>query len=97
MKATAFSPAEKYLEAGLALLGRTAWIHDYKLALNLSCASAEAEYCNGKFDEMQSHLDEAIAHCQTFDDKIRAYMTLIQSLGVRQRFDEGIDTGIYVL
>ena len=78
-------------------MGDTRWTVDYRLSLGLCSAAAEVEYCRGEFDRMQRHLDEVMGNGHTFEDKLRAYMTLILSLGVRQQYEKGIDTGIYVL
>ena len=99
MKNAAYIPAAMYFETGLMYLEPSTENEDlYTLVMQLLCTSAEAEYCNGNFDAMEKHLDRAIAQARTFDDKIRPYMTLILSCGVREdRRERGIDTAFYVL
>ena len=85
------------MEFGLDYLGCDRWSEHYKLTMELSIGAAKAAYCSGKFDEMQKHLDQVMKQDCPMNDKVRAYPTLILSLGAQTRFGEAIDNGLHVL
>jgi predicted ATPase len=97
LQKSGFVSAATYMNFGLGYLGGDGWSKHFKLTLELSSGAAEAAYCSGNFDEMQKHLDQVMKQDCDIHDKVRAYRTLILSLGAQERFGEAIDNGIHIL
>jgi predicted ATPase len=95
---SAFGAAASYFDLGIRLLDeRSHWRDQYYLSLALYNAAAEVEYCNGRFDQTATLLDEIFRNGRVFDDLIQAHTTEVYSLGAQGRFREAIQKGLQVL
>ena len=97
MLLSAFKHAAMYIRYGISLLGDDRWTDQYNLSLSLHNAAAEAEYCNGKFDKVETMVQEVLDNARSFRDKIRAYSNKVYALGTQGRPTEALDLGIKVL
>jgi len=94
---SAFAAAADYLHLGIQLLCNRHWRDQYELSLNLYSAAAEVEYCNGNFDRMDTLVAALLQHARNLEDKSRALMLSIYSLGSRNELQKAIDRGFEVL
>ena len=97
MSSSAFGTAASYLDLGIKCLGPRHWRDQYDLSLELFNASAEVEYCHGNYDKTESQVAQVFLNARSFEDKIQSYTTRVFALGAQQKFDEAIETGLYVL
>jgi predicted ATPase len=93
----AFPDACRYFQAGIDFLhGGNYWVEEYHLSLSLYSAAADAELCNQNFDRVHELVHHVVEHAHTVHDKLRAYVTLINSLGQRGKMDAAIQLGVDV-
>lgn len=77
--ATAYEPALRYLEAGLALLNPNSWGDRYDLTLQLHLAAAESAYLSTDFERMECLAQIVLEKANTLLDKIQVYEVKIQA------------------
>ena len=94
-----YSTALAYFQQGYDLLdARRKWVDDYQLTLDISNAMAETYFCLADFEKMNILADAIFLNARQFQDKLRAYMLRICSLGSSMtRQHEAIRLGIAVL
>ena len=69
----------------------------YEFSLKLFNLAAEVEYCTANFERMDILIKEILLNARSFHDKMRAYVTMIYSLGSRERLLEAIAQGFSLL
>ncbi len=95
--ATAYEPAFKYIEVGLALLEAQDWQIQYDLTLALYIEAAEVAYLCGNFQEME-RLSEVVLHqAKTLLDKVKVYEIRIQAYIAQDKPKEAVSTALKVL
>jgi predicted ATPase len=96
---SAYTLAADLLNKGIRLLNpRTKWLKNtYDLCLELYTSSAEMECSLGNFENCDERVEAILARAHSIDEKLRAYYVLLDTLGIRRRLDEGINTGTEVL
>ena len=101
-----FGTASSYLSLGISCLRSSFagikngyWKDDrkYEFSLNIFNAAAEVEYCTGNFERMDYLIKEILLNARKLHDKIRSYITMINSLGSRERLLEAIAQGFSLL
>ena len=99
MKTSGFASAANFLRKGIAFLPTERWEDPcYHLTMDMYSSAAEAEYCTGNFDRMQTYCDEALAQkSRPLLDKRRIYTVLLESLGARDRMKEAEALSLNVL
>jgi predicted ATPase/signal transduction histidine kinase/tRNA A-37 threonylcarbamoyl transferase component Bud32 len=90
--ATAYEPALRYLEAGLALLHPTSWGDRYDLTLPLHLASAESAYLSTDFERMEDLAQIVLEKAETLLDKIQVYEVKIQAYTAQNKQLEALAT-----
>jgi len=96
--ASSFLSASIYCLQGCTKLKESDWQSHYSLCLELHSLSGEMQYATGNNgEEIQLLLNPVMAHGRCFDDKLRAHMTILRSLGSRGRLNEAISYGLTVL
>ena len=98
MLAASFQQAGAYLQKGIEWLPDNAWQLYYDLALDLYSTMAEAEFCNGNVESMESHCDAVLKQeGKHLEDKFRCYRVLVDSRGNRNLLNEAIDLILSIL
>lgn len=99
-----FVTAATYLNLGISCLQSNYvgirdgwWKHEYDFSLAIYNAAAEVEYCVANFERMETLIKEILFNARGFHDKMRAYSTMIVSLGSRERLLEAIAQGFSLL
>jgi predicted ATPase len=99
-----FVTAATYLSLGISCLQKKYvgiengyWEDEYDLTLTIYNAAAEVEYCTANFERMEALIREILLNAREFHDKMRAYSTMIVSLGSRERLLEAIAQGFSLL
>ena len=96
--ASSFLSASIYCLQGCTKLKESDWQSHYTLCLELHSLSGEMQYATGNNgEEIQVLLNPVMAHGRCFDDKLRAHMTILRSLGSRGKLNEAISYGLTVL
>ncbi|WP_094676191.1 AAA family ATPase [Hydrocoleum sp. CS-953] len=94
---TAYKSAISYFQIGINLLGEKPWSNQYQLTLALHELSAEANYLNGDFEEMEKLVDIVLEKSNKLLDKIKVYEIKIQAYITQTRLQEALSIGLYVL
>lgn len=71
--ATAYEPAIRYLNIGLALLGEDSWQSNYELTLSLYVTAVEVEYLNINFDRAKQLSQEVLQNAKNILDKVKVH------------------------
>ena len=92
LEIAAFSCAFEYLNVGLSIMAKISgnWERHYDLHLSLSQSMADALWCLGKIDVLQTVVDDILKHARCLDDKLPAYYSLAQGLGAQEMFAEAL-------
>jgi predicted ATPase len=93
----AYLAAADYLQAGLTLLGATAWENAHPLTLALYEAAAETAYMSGDFDRMDQCINMALDHTLEPLDQVRSYDIRIQALASQSKLQDAIASGLAIL
>lgn len=96
-RASAFEAAALYLNQGLGLLNRRHWRDQYELSLRLYNATAEMDYCCGRFDSVILLTEEILSNARSFEDRLQAYTTQVYAIGTKGEVRKSIDVGLSVL
>jgi len=94
---SAFLPSECYLTAGIRMLNEDDWFCCRDLCVDIFSLCAETQYILGDFDAMQGNLDKLLTNGRTLQEKLRAYHTLILSMGAQGRALDAISTASRIL
>eukprot|EP00957_Ditylum_brightwellii_P166534 12676847-Ditylum_brightwellii.AAC.1 len=97
MSLAAFSIATSYLKVGIDMLPNNHWEKHYDLCIKLFSLYAEAKYSMCHFEEVGRVAGIVIKFGKSFQDKQRAYATLIKALGVENRIEDAIDISFRAL
>ena len=73
------------------------WKDEYDFSLAIFSAAADIEKCVANFERMDVLLKEILRNARQFYDKMSAYTTMIQALGIRERLMEAIAQGFSLL
>jgi histidine kinase len=99
-----FVTAATYLSLGISCLQSNFvgirngyWKDEYDFSLTIYNAAAKVEYCTANFERMDALIKEILLNARQFHDKMRAYVTMIHSLGTRERLLEAIAQGFSLL
>ena len=99
-----FTTAATYFSLGISCLQSNYigirygyWKDEYDFSLAIFSAAAEVEKCVANFGRMERLIREILQNARQFYDKMRAYTTMIQSLGIRERLLEAIAQGLSLL
>ena len=96
-KKSGFRLAARYADFGISLLGMWGWKDEYDLTLALYSSACEVQSCIGNFERLDFFVGEIFENAHTFEDKVRAYVIQVYSLGVRDRKQEAIEIGLGAL
>ncbi|MBP5972244.1 AAA family ATPase [Brasilonema sp. CT11] len=70
---TAYQPALKYLETGLALLSQNSWQEQYKLTLEIYVKTLELLYLNTKYDQIEYFSETILKQANNILDTVEVY------------------------
>jgi len=93
----ALLPAIQYLQSGIQFLGDKRWSQCYTLCLTLHSKLAQLESSVGRREESEKLVDIILKNAKSFDDKLPAYATLVESLGVGGKLQESLKLAYEVL
>lgn len=96
-KTSAFRLSSQYADFGISLLGMWGWKDEYDLTLALYSSACEVQSCTGNFEKLDSFTEEIFRNAHSLQDKVRAYVIQVYSLGGRNRHQEAIEIGLEVL
>ncbi|MGB3532591.1 MAG: AAA family ATPase [Microcoleaceae cyanobacterium] len=96
-KATAYSAAIRFVQAGLELLSTNCWQTQYELTLNLHVVAAEMAYLNGEFESMEAIAATVLQQAETILAKVKIYQIQINALTSQSQMSEAIAVGENVL
>jgi predicted ATPase len=90
---SAYSPAASYLQKALEIISTIPlrWESHYELCLDLYVFAANVDFCIGKFDRAHRSLDEVLSQAKSERDKLQAYVSLAEGLGLRERHEEALE------
>eukprot|EP00957_Ditylum_brightwellii_P211361 15366088-Ditylum_brightwellii.AAC.1 len=94
---SAFQNSALYFAAGISLLCNDCWNKSYDLSLKLYSSYAEVEFCNGHFDEVGRVTKIILQKAKSLQDRVRAYSTLIKTLGAQKQSRNAIEISLSVL
>ena len=94
---SAFLLASTYLLQGIVLLNEDSWTHHYKLCLELHSSCAEAQFATGNHAGISISVNPIMSHGQNLQDKMRAYYTLLRSLGAKGQQSDAVTCGLGLL
>jgi predicted ATPase len=94
---SAFLPSITYLKAGIKLLGETRWCYQYDLCLKLHSKLAALESSVGQTQEATLVIEEIVNHAESFEDKVSALTTQIESLSVQGKLHQSLDLAFQVV
>jgi predicted ATPase/class 3 adenylate cyclase/tRNA A-37 threonylcarbamoyl transferase component Bud32 len=97
LSASAYAPAWTYLRTARVQLGEHGWAKRPGLMRAVTIGSARAAYLTGNIEQMESLVDEAIAHAETVEQRVRAMRVRIDARIAMNRTAEAIHTGIEAL
>ena len=83
VSSSAFLLASTYLLQGTVLLNEDSWAANYELSLELHSSCAEAQYATGNHIGISLSVKPIMTNGQSLQDKLRAYYTLLRSLGAK--------------
>jgi predicted ATPase/signal transduction histidine kinase/CheY-like chemotaxis protein/tRNA A-37 threonylcarbamoyl transferase component Bud32 len=89
--------ANKYLQAGLELLGDLSWETEYELALELHTEAAESAYLSSDFEAVQRFVDIVQNCAKTLLEKVKVYDIQIQAYVLQNKLLEAINTALQAL
>ncbi|CBN54895.1 MULTISPECIES: trifunctional serine/threonine-protein kinase/ATP-binding protein/sensor histidine kinase [Kamptonema] len=92
--ATAYAAATEYLQAGLELLVKDSWTHDYELTLALHTEAAEAAFLSGDFDQMKRFVEIVQNHAKTLLDKVKVYEVQMQAYVSQNKLIDAVNTAL---
>jgi PAS domain S-box-containing protein len=92
-RSTAYSMAKHLAKQGIDLLEPDYWHHQYKLALDLHVAMAEAAYLEADFETMDAVAQEVLQRARTVLDKVTIYGVQINALAAQQQIPAAIQLG----
>ncbi len=93
----AFAIAQEYFASSLELLDRSAWKHNYELALVLHTEAAETAYMCAEFDAAEKLVQTVLKNALNDLDQVPAYNIHISCLLSQNKFPEIIETGSHLL
>ncbi|WP_334729060.1 AAA family ATPase [Nostoc sp.] len=70
---TAYQPALRYLETGLALLSPNSWEKQYKLTLEIYVKTLELLYLNTKYDQIEYFSETILKEANSILDMVEVY------------------------
>jgi len=73
------------------------WKSHCDLSVQLHSLYAEAEYCNGRFQEVGYLAGLVIQEAESFQSKLSVYATLMRALGAQNKLEDAIGIGIDIL
>lgn len=94
---SAFSPAIRYLKAGIDLLTKDCWKNQYDLTFSLYSEITEASYLNGDYEQMEHYTEFALPNTESTLDKINLVSSRINARRSQADFQGSVDTGIDIL
>ena len=99
---SSFGPAATYAHAGVVLLcgGQTEWPHhmdQHQLALELYCFEAEMYLRTNQVQQCRDVVQVILRHAPSLQDKVRAYLMLVQVLGKTGQVPEAMKQGLSAL
>ena len=98
MAMASFQQAVDYLQAAFVRMPPNVWHKNYDFALELHSCTAEAYYCIGEPEKLESHCKVIIEKEDIpLKDKFRAYNVLIDSIGNRCMLDRVIKLCLLIL
>ena len=92
--ATAYRPALKYLNRALLLLPRNSWEKNYDICVELYTEAAEAEFLNGRSDEMRELVEQVRLNARTALEQVRVHETLMSYYTSTNRMSEAVDVAL---
>ncbi|MCU7922835.1 MAG: diguanylate cyclase [Candidatus Thiodiazotropha sp. (ex Dulcina madagascariensis)] len=96
-RSAANSAAFGYLTQGIELLTESAWDDSHALAMTLHEEAAEAAYLSQRYEEMETLLEQVLAHTRAVLEKAKAYRIRILANTARYRLKEAVETGLEFL
>lgn len=93
----AFRTAQRFLDAGLELLGADAWARRYRLTLDLHTENARATSLIPDFLATQHHFEEVREHAADVIDLVRACEYWVTACAAQTKVQDGLAAGFRVL
>jgi serine/threonine protein kinase len=95
--AAAFSPAFKYFQNGMLVIGKNCWEDNYQLTKDLYEKAAETAYLCGYYGDMERLAEELLQHANSLLDTINVHETVINSYIARYQLEKAITTALDML
>ncbi|MGK7894246.1 MAG: GAF domain-containing protein, partial [Xenococcus sp. (in: cyanobacteria)] len=92
--ATAYQAAIEYLETGINLLEKDAWVKQYNLSLNLHHHLAEAQLSHAKYEELEQTIATALKWVNSPVELADFYVIQVTQFTLQGKFAEAIQAGL---
>jgi predicted ATPase len=93
---SAYSDAASYLQKALEMVSTipSEWQSRYELCLYLYVFAANVDFSIGQFDRAHRSLDEVVFKAKSDRDKLQAYLSIAEGLGLRERHEEALEMNL---
>ncbi|MGD1807507.1 ATP-binding sensor histidine kinase [Dapis sp. BLCC M126] len=92
--ATAYQAAIEYLETGINLLEKDAWVNQYNLSLNLYRHLAAAQLSHAKYEQLEETIAIALQRVSAPIDLADFYGIQVTQFSLQGKFAEAIQAGL---
>ncbi len=94
ISATAYQAAIEYLETGINLLGKDAWVEQYNLSLNLHRHLAEAQLSDANYEELEQTIATALQQVTSPIELADFYRIQVAQFTLQGKNEEAIQAGL---
>ncbi|MGD1807017.1 trifunctional serine/threonine-protein kinase/ATP-binding protein/sensor histidine kinase [Dapis sp. BLCC M126] len=92
--ATAYQAAIEYLETGISLLEKDAWVNQYNLSLSLYRHLAAAQLSHAKYEELEMTIAMALEWVSSPIDLVDFYVIQVGQFSLQGKYEEAIQAGL---
>jgi predicted ATPase len=92
-----FSSASSFFSHGIQFLPDSHWTQEYTLSLELFELASKTSLATGNYSNLQTYSGAVIQYGRTFEDKLKVYYIIMQSLTYASKIIEALDKGLEIL
>ena len=94
ISAAAYQAAIEYLETGINLVGKDAWVNQYNLSLNLHRHLAEAQLSHSNYEQLEQTIAIALQQVTSPIEQADFYGIQVAQFSVQGKYEEAIQAGL---
>ncbi|GFZ31396.1 serine/threonine protein kinase [Clostridium zeae] len=96
-EASAYTAAFVHFKTGIEMLCSNSWEENYELTLQLHVEITEMCYLNSNYIELEKYAEIVLNNSKLLSDKVRIYNIKIQAYQAQLKYQEALETGLFVL